>query len=204
MNIEVKNLRGYKEWKIDLKRKWRKVREKSEEHDTMNQNEGILVVQIWGNKEIHFKTPRREGLDFIVQKTHPKFPAKWKRKDSHQSRNPEMSKHRDQEPKILQWEKIGLKVRTKNLRSLAQDLQSGKLAGYEEMPKIGNLSQVWWYSSIVPALWRQKLEDCKFKASLGYLMRLCHKNQPTNQPTNQPVITTRTTKRLGIHALLRH
>jgi hypothetical protein len=182
MNIEVKNLRGYKEWKIDLKRKWRKVREKSEEHDTMNQNEGILVVQIWGNKEIHFKTPRREGLDFIVQKTHPKFPAKWKRKDSHQSRNPEMSKHRDQEPKILQWEKIG----------------------YEEMPKIGNLSQVWWYSSIVPALWRQKLEDCKFKASLGYLMRLCHKNQPTNQPTNQPVITTRTTKRLGIHALLRH
>jgi hypothetical protein len=37
------------------------------------------------------------------------------------------------------------------------------------------LRQVWWFTSIIPALWRLRQEDRKFKASLGYLERLCLK-----------------------------
>jgi hypothetical protein len=27
----------------------------------------------------------------------------------------------------------------------------------------------WWYMPVIPALWRLKQQDCKFKVSLGYI-----------------------------------
>jgi hypothetical protein len=30
---------------------------------------------------------------------------------------------------------------------------------------------IWWYTSVIPALRRQKQEDCEFKDSLGYIVK---------------------------------
>jgi hypothetical protein len=39
------------------------------------------------------------------------------------------------------------------------------------------LSQVWWHTHLNPALGRLRQEDCKFKASLGCIVRPCLKNK---------------------------
>jgi hypothetical protein len=31
--------------------------------------------------------------------------------------------------------------------------------------------QVWWYTYVIPVLGRQREENCKFEASLGYIVR---------------------------------
>jgi hypothetical protein len=38
-------------------------------------------------------------------------------------------------------------------------------------------SLAWWCAPVIPALRRQRLEDCEFKASLGYLARSCLKKK---------------------------
>jgi hypothetical protein len=38
---------------------------------------------------------------------------------------------------------------------------------------IKTLSQEWWCMPVIPIPRKQRLESCKFKASLGYLVRLC-------------------------------
>jgi hypothetical protein len=35
------------------------------------------------------------------------------------------------------------------------------------------LHQVWWCPLVIPAFVRLRQGDCKFKASLGYIVRLC-------------------------------
>jgi hypothetical protein len=39
------------------------------------------------------------------------------------------------------------------------------------------ISQAWWYLPVIPALRRQKQEDCQFEASLVYTVRPCLKKQ---------------------------
>jgi ubiquinone/menaquinone biosynthesis C-methylase UbiE len=43
---------------------------------------------------------------------------------------------------------------------------------------------VWWYTSVIPVLGRLKQEDCKFKASLGYTVRVCLKQNKMKQINN--------------------
>jgi hypothetical protein len=37
------------------------------------------------------------------------------------------------------------------------------------------LLSAWWLTPAIPAFGRQKQDDHKYKASLGYLVRSCHK-----------------------------
>ena len=39
------------------------------------------------------------------------------------------------------------------------------------------LSQAWWHSSLMPALWQMEQEDSGFEASLGYLTHSHLKNK---------------------------
>jgi hypothetical protein len=40
-----------------------------------------------------------------------------------------------------------------------------------------NLSLVWWHNPVISALRKLRQEDLNFKASLGYIVRNCLKNQ---------------------------
>jgi hypothetical protein len=44
---------------------------------------------------------------------------------------------------------------------------------------------VWWYTPAFPALRRLKQEDCKFKVSLGYIVRLSQKTKTNKQQTKK-------------------
>jgi hypothetical protein len=41
----------------------------------------------------------------------------------------------------------------------------------------------WWHISVILALRRWRQEDCKFKASLGYIVTTCLKIKPTTIAT---------------------
>jgi hypothetical protein len=55
------------------------------------------------------------------------------------------------------------------------DFHPGKVTGThtEKM----NICQVWWYTTVIPAVWRLRQEDLKVKASLEYIMRPCLKKR---------------------------
>jgi hypothetical protein len=36
---------------------------------------------------------------------------------------------------------------------------------------------VWWYIPVIPEIWRYRQEDCKFKASLGYIVKSCFRKK---------------------------
>jgi hypothetical protein len=38
-----------------------------------------------------------------------------------------------------------------------------------------SIQQVWWGTSIIPAVRRLRPEDCEFKVGLGYIARVCQK-----------------------------
>jgi hypothetical protein len=42
-----------------------------------------------------------------------------------------------------------------------------------------------WYTTIIPAFGRLRLEDSKFKASLGYILRLSQKTNKLKQNKNK-------------------
>jgi hypothetical protein len=45
---------------------------------------------------------------------------------------------------------------------------------------------MWWSIAIISAPGRQRQEDLKFEDSLGYTVRLCHKNDKRKQNTRPP------------------
>jgi hypothetical protein len=73
---------------------------------------------------------------------------------------------------------------------------------YNLISKLG-CCQEWWFMPVILALKSLRQEDCKFKASLGYIARPCLRkptNQPTSQPTNQPTKeTSEKTQVVNIH-----
>lgn len=52
--------------------------------------------------------------------------------------------------------------------------------------KILSIGQLWWHMPISLALKRLKHKDyCKFKISLGYILRLCHKKTQKTKIKNK-------------------
>jgi hypothetical protein len=50
--------------------------------------------------------------------------------------------------------------------------QSPSDIDYSSIFKKGELCQVWWCTLVIPALGKLRQEDQRFKASLGYIVRI--------------------------------
>jgi hypothetical protein len=44
-------------------------------------------------------------------------------------------------------------------------------------PSKQGLSQAWWCTPVIPALWELRQEDLEFQTSLGYTVKSCFKKQ---------------------------